>query len=745
MSNGEPLSSFYVEVLAKTDKAIAQMTSDFAKVTKTIQSEFDKFKLDVDTKVAKMKLDEVKTYQKQLKAQLAEQMKLNDDFSSIERTKTELNHVNEKLHGLGATSEEATGKMNSSFLSLGKTIVGTFAAKVVATFFATAIKGAAELAEMEGYFKGSTEDIRLFTKATDETVKKGDLIRLSNQASDLGIELTKQPILFLMANKAAEAYGGTAVEGFDKVIAASEGSAKAMKALGVEKAKYNELVKQGAAQHGTTIDKLDAETQKQIRLDAIIKASGLTMDDVNNASKSLADQIGSLSVKWDNLKMAIGRAAGEALVPVANKLDEVSQKLSDLDSNSKSLMSFADVLRGIGIVCVAAVESLMLLGITVGSVAAIIVRFNPIALMADWYKKKFSITAMISDTIKEIKNMGEQIQGAYKSALTPGADIAKALYHGIAKDNRDSVTFTDAAAGDGSGTGGGNGGGGKDLDAIKKANDDRIKQLQAEIEQEQLLGKTTTMSLDIFLSKIEMMKKENLTTEQKNELLKEQAKLEKQIYDMRNPDALNNINNLSMMPGTTNKGNNWNSPVGYENLSEKDKPLYNAQSPLDNVQQQAAKSLANDSNLHAIKLIESMQSELANSWQNTLSVMSLKTHTFSETVMSLWTNVLDSMMQSLTGYLTKSAAGAIGDGITSLIPGGNIIKSILFGGSDKSASAPSGNSDVVNAIRALNLNTVEANRDKNSKISHIEVEGQIGNNAIYIANKNATKVTKRYE
>lgn len=150
-------------------------------------------------------------------------------------------------------------------------------------------------------FQGTTQDLDAFRTATAGTVNDANLIKLSNQASDLGVGLKEQTILFSLAEDAADKYGTSTEEGFQKVIFATEGSAKGLKALGIQKEVYEQIVKDMAYAHGMEIDKLDAETQKQIRIQAIIKASGQTYEDATNKVKDSADKHESLLVIVQNL------------------------------------------------------------------------------------------------------------------------------------------------------------------------------------------------------------------------------------------------------------------------------------------------------------------------------------------------------------------------------------------------------------------------------------------------------------
>jgi len=156
-------------------------------------------------------------------------------------------------------------------------------------------------------FKGLESDLEGFRKATASNVTDANLIKLSNQASDLGISLEQQTILMSLAEDAADKYGTSVEEGFSKVINATEGSVKGLKGLGIQKEIYESIVKDLALAHGKEIDALDAETQKEIRIQAIIKASGVTYDEAINKQKDMADKHELVGTALSNLKDKYGK------------------------------------------------------------------------------------------------------------------------------------------------------------------------------------------------------------------------------------------------------------------------------------------------------------------------------------------------------------------------------------------------------------------------------------------------------
>jgi len=222
--------------------------------------------------------------------------------------------------GAQRATEDATKKMTSGFNDLNnsiKSVAGalgvTLGAGALISFAKSAVEGAARLEVLRNNFKGTAADIELFRKATAGTVSEAGLLKLSNQATDLGLTIKQQAILMSLAEDAADKYGGSVEENFQRVIKASEGGTKGLKELGIQKAKYDEIVASYVEGYGVKqLNQLDAETQKWIQVEAMIKAAGVTLDDVLNKVQDSADKIESLGVKWETFK----DKSGEVLMPV---------------------------------------------------------------------------------------------------------------------------------------------------------------------------------------------------------------------------------------------------------------------------------------------------------------------------------------------------------------------------------------------------------------------------------------------
>ncbi len=218
-----------------------------------------------------------------------------------------------ELDNAAKKSNANLGTMFDSVKSIAAIAGIGLTAGALFSFGKDAIIASARLGVLRDNFKGTTQDIELFQKATAGTVTEANLIKLSNQATDLGLTMKEQVILMSLAEDAADKYGGGVEENFQRVLKASEGGTKGLKDLGIQKAVYDEIVKSYLNDSGVkNLDQLDAETQKWIQVEAMIKATGVTLDDVAKKLPDAADKIEAIGVKWDTFK----NKSGEVLLPI---------------------------------------------------------------------------------------------------------------------------------------------------------------------------------------------------------------------------------------------------------------------------------------------------------------------------------------------------------------------------------------------------------------------------------------------
>lgn len=179
-------------------------------------------------------------------------------------------------------------------------------------------------------FQGTESDLTLFRQATAGTVTDANLIKLSNQANDLGISLKEQALLFSLAEDVADKYGGTVEENFQRVVYATEGNIKGLKSLGIQKALYEQTIRELVKSHNGEVESLkdingeqeiniknlDAATQKQIRLEAIFKLTGVTLEKVASKTQDQKDKLDALGVRVEEAKTKFGNLLMQGVEPL---------------------------------------------------------------------------------------------------------------------------------------------------------------------------------------------------------------------------------------------------------------------------------------------------------------------------------------------------------------------------------------------------------------------------------------------
>ena len=235
---------------------------------------------------------------------------LNAKINDLKKSYTDVGKATKTVH---TDTEKLSGGVKNLVSSLPLLSLGLAGvAAGIIKFGVDSFKMGADFQELRSNFIGSAQDLELFRKATAGTVSDGGLITLSNYASDLGVSLKDQALLFSLAEDASDKYGGTVQDNFERVINATDGSARGLRAIGIGVKEYNQELEKLLPNNVKNIDDLDAETQQQIRLEAIIKAKGITIDDVNKKQQSNADVIANLGILYDTFATNVGLAVNES-------------------------------------------------------------------------------------------------------------------------------------------------------------------------------------------------------------------------------------------------------------------------------------------------------------------------------------------------------------------------------------------------------------------------------------------------
>jgi hypothetical protein len=281
-------SKFDISNVEKNVKKITEDMKQFGKSTKPVFGEIEKQINAVNKALQKASSE---GHIKQLNIELK---KLHDEQKRLSEIGLKVNETNKSMTGTFT-------QMRASMLLVAAAAAGSVYAMT------NMVKQAAAFNEVRSTFKGSEEDLKAFEKATAGTVSKGNLIQMSNQLSDMGVNLKRQTILFALAENSADAYGTTVQEGMSKVMMASNGSERALMKLGIALPTYtnnlNELVKAS----GKKLELMTAEEQETIRLEALMRSTNMTYEEAINKTQSQNDKIEQLTVSYEELQIKLGQ------------------------------------------------------------------------------------------------------------------------------------------------------------------------------------------------------------------------------------------------------------------------------------------------------------------------------------------------------------------------------------------------------------------------------------------------------
>lgn len=298
----------------KMKEDLNEIKRDLTKEVASIESIAKDIRIDFDERFAKMKLAEVKKVYAAFKKQMEQKIKFGADEASIEKTAVAMDAARARIKSFGNEGEVATRKVGEGFKRIAAYLLTFVGVRSIGRFIEDSSKLYASQLELESSFKGSSRELNLFSKATSEALSRADLIKLSNQATDLGVSLEDQAIFFLMAKKAASKYGEDVSTSFRRIVTASEGELEGVKKVGIQQKVYQLRIRELAKEHGALIENLDAETQKRIRLKAILDSSGLSMKDVENKTMSLNEQMQAIPSLVVDIKTSFGGFFSKLLI-----------------------------------------------------------------------------------------------------------------------------------------------------------------------------------------------------------------------------------------------------------------------------------------------------------------------------------------------------------------------------------------------------------------------------------------------
>lgn len=338
-ATGEKIAEDVRKIKQSTRAHLEQLEKNIAKI-----------KPSIETNLLKKNISEIKSMHNVLQKQLETKIKLNADYASIQRTKQALDAVSSALKNINPKGEIDALLPAAKWGIIGTGITNTINfLKDFKNQVKSLVEQSLDLDVLRANFEGTEDDIKGFNKAVAGTVSEANLIKMASQAKELGMDVQQTTILMAMAENAADKLGGSTEENFNKLVNATEGADRGLKALGIRKAVYQGIVDNLAEAEGNTIENLDAEIQKRIRVEALLKASNVTYDEAINKVADNADKYAQLQKSINESELAFGRFIANGLIPA----------IDAMNSGGPSVKTFVGGLIGIGGIVMQIIPSLV--------------------------------------------------------------------------------------------------------------------------------------------------------------------------------------------------------------------------------------------------------------------------------------------------------------------------------------------------------------------------------------------------
>lgn len=276
---------------------------------------------------------------------LVESSNAETGAKNVTKTLGDVEKQAEKTSKSTKSLAQGAGDLKASFSGLQAVLAGGVVAGIIRFGF-EAVKLGTELQVLRDNFSGTNQDLELFRKATAGTVGEAGLIKLSNQASDLGVSLKDQALLFSLAEDAGDKYGGSVEENFNRVILATDGSTRGLRALGITVTEFNIKMKELEAATGKRLTQMSAEEQLNLRLKAIYELTGTTIDKVKNKTVDAADKLDGLRVAANDLIAVFGDKLVTAFGKSELAAKDVGKEMRALKDLSADLGSISGEILG---------------------------------------------------------------------------------------------------------------------------------------------------------------------------------------------------------------------------------------------------------------------------------------------------------------------------------------------------------------------------------------------------------------
>lgn len=263
--------------------------------------------------------------------------------------------------------------------SMGKGLT-TFATAPIVALGAVAVKGGAELDQLEASYKRMTDVAKIngeemLTKMREVsrgTISNKDLILSANKAMSLGVISSQEDIGTIMdiARTKGQNMGLSMQQAFDDLVTGlGRGSAMILDNLGIV-INATEAQEAYATSIGKTTAELSAEERKQALVNAVIVEGKKEMAEMGEIQTSNKERLEQLNASMVNFKDSLGKQLLPVVIKLVEKLTVWIERWAGLSDRTKNI-----ILIVVGLVAVLG-PLLLIIGTIASGVSALITVFG---------------------------------------------------------------------------------------------------------------------------------------------------------------------------------------------------------------------------------------------------------------------------------------------------------------------------------------------------------------------------------
>ena len=204
--------------------------------------------------------------------------------------------------------------------------------------------------KVNGGLDKATEKFNLLKKASGGQWDDKQILSYVNRLDELNFTTKQSTQILDLANEKEHELGIKMDDATDRMTRFIEtGNRRGLPQLGISYVDVMKKAEELAKKEKLRYDHLDLESQRQVRLNALLILYGRNMEDIKNKTQSDVDKLESLNATYRNSEIALGQFISKGLLKLEDHLGLSSKAAMDFVVKAKTIGSAAvDILPAIG-------------------------------------------------------------------------------------------------------------------------------------------------------------------------------------------------------------------------------------------------------------------------------------------------------------------------------------------------------------------------------------------------------------